>query len=268
MAIHSCSLAAVAAQSIGPTRPIVIAPLPLTSHSMFFHCSFMSPTRGAVEFGDGSLNTSGVESTVPDFTTVRMSELLVRATLSDFDKAESQEELDDFPRLERWDLGQRSADLEQRSPHELAFQNGLSVFEKHLDGFTEIGIQLVKRVALAVRTGEAGNVANEDPRVRAALDDSREGPHAAKNTPLLQTPAAISDRSEGLLDRAILDWKASHANAETRPTPMLSALRAVHLTLQVLGHPTPNSSPRGAHASAERGGVNSSIRASDSLCSR
>jgi hypothetical protein len=48
---------------------------------------------------------------------------------------------------------------------------GLTILEQHRDHLAKVGVQLVERRALAVRAGEAGNVADVEPGARAALDD-------------------------------------------------------------------------------------------------
>ena len=72
---------------------------------------------------------------------VRMTELLVRASLTDLDEPEPRQSGDDLLGLEGGTEG-ISGDSDVRRPHELRFERWLSVFEEHLDDFAQVGLQL------------------------------------------------------------------------------------------------------------------------------
>lgn len=91
-------------------------------------------------------------------STVGVAELLVGAALADFDEAQTREKRYDLTRLEDRDSGH--LDDYGVGPDELGLQLGFAVLEQHGDDFAKIRMQLVERCALAMRAGEAGDVAD------------------------------------------------------------------------------------------------------------
>ena len=54
---------------------------------------------------------------------------------------------------------------------ELGIERWLTIFEQHLDDLFQVGVQLVEGLALAVRAGEARDVADVETGLGAAFND-------------------------------------------------------------------------------------------------
>jgi hypothetical protein len=110
-----------------------------------------------------------------------MLELLVRASLAGLSKSESLKQCDNL------------AGLEDRSLHLLGHGNSLNadelglelrstVLQEEGDDFSEVGLQLVERLGLAMRARKARHVPDIQLGVRIALDYGCERGHGLKNT--------------------------------------------------------------------------------------
>ena len=64
-----------------------------------------------------------------------------------------------------------SGECDALSSDKLNFQCGFSILQKHLDYFSKIPVQLVKRLSLRVCTLESRNIAHVQSSLRIALDD-------------------------------------------------------------------------------------------------
>jgi len=107
-----------------------------------------------------------------------MAELLVRIALAYFDKTQSVENRDDFARFEDRNAGHSVNDDGLRAD-ELGLELRLAVIQQHCDDFLQIGVQLVERGALAVRSGKARNVAHVQVRAGAAFNHGGIAAHGA-----------------------------------------------------------------------------------------
>ena len=104
-----------------------------------------------------------------------MCELLVGATLPDFGKAQSDQDGDDFARLEN--RKPRHLGGDRLDPYEFALQLGFAILKEHFDDVTEVLGQLLLRLSLGVSTGKPGDVADEKTRLGIALNYSCEFSH-------------------------------------------------------------------------------------------
>ena len=96
----------------------------------------------------------------------------------------SMQRLEDAGRRRRRDQGSRFhfmlsplgtlprfSDQDTLCSDELRIELGLAVFKQHFDDFSQIGVQLVERRCLRVRTGETGHISNEQPCIRITFND-------------------------------------------------------------------------------------------------
>jgi hypothetical protein len=106
---------------------------------------------------------------------VRMTELLVRASLADFDEPKPRQSAD------WWGFSGGtegiSGHLDVRCTYELRLELRLSVFKEHRDDFAQVGLQLVQRSTLGVRAGPPWDVADENSCRRVLFNHCREVPH-------------------------------------------------------------------------------------------
>ena len=108
-------------------------------------------------------------------TTIGMCELLVGAALPDFSEAQSDQDGDDFARLEN--RKPRHLGGDRLDPYEFALELGFAILQEHFDDFTEVLGQLLLSLSLGVSTRKPGNVADEKPRLGVALNYGREFSH-------------------------------------------------------------------------------------------
>ena len=108
-------------------------------------------------------------------TTIGVCELLVGAALPDFSEAQSDENGDDFTRLEN--PKPRHLGGDRLDPHEFALQLGFAILQEHFDDFTEVLGQLLLSLSLGMSTGESGDVADEKSRLGVPLNYSCEFSH-------------------------------------------------------------------------------------------
>ncbi len=108
-------------------------------------------------------------------TTIGMCELLVGAALPDLSEAQSDQDRDDFARLEN--RKPRHLGGDRLDPYEFALQLGFAILEEHCDDFTEVLGQLFLRLSLGVSAGKPGDVADQKPRLGIALNYGREFSH-------------------------------------------------------------------------------------------
>ncbi|MDE0303571.1 MAG: hypothetical protein OXI87_01615 [Albidovulum sp.] len=107
-----------------------------------------------------------------------MAELLVRASLPGFLETEGGENGNDFTRLENGAGGHWLSSYENDlRADRLGLRRRSTVVQEHWDDFPEIAIELVERLALAVRSGKARNMADIQTGVPAALDNGGESVH-------------------------------------------------------------------------------------------
>src|SRR3546814_5000174 len=85
-------------------------------------------------------------------STLGVTELLVRTTLTHFREPERNQDGDDFARLENGDVPHRSGDCDVLDTHELRLQLRLAVFKKHRDRSEEhtSELQSLMRISYAV----------------------------------------------------------------------------------------------------------------------
>ena len=110
---------------------------------------------------------------------IRMSILVMRTTLANLNESETGQDGGDLPRLENGNVAHRLGDLDRLGSDELPLKLGRAIFQQHGDDLFEVLAELVEGGALRVRTGPAGDVADEQPRGLVALDDCREALHVA-----------------------------------------------------------------------------------------
>jgi hypothetical protein len=60
---------------------------------------------------------------------------------------------------------------------ELCLERGIAVLQEHGDHLTQVSVQLVEAVPLAVGPGEPGHLPDEDAGLRISLDDSSVSAH-------------------------------------------------------------------------------------------
>ena len=107
-----------------------------------------------------------------------MAELLVRATLPNFLETERRKHGYDLSRFEdgkRRHL--RSGDHDNLSAYKLAFHDGCAFIEDQGNDLLEIVIELLKRLALAVRTGKARNVTDIEAGIWAMFNYGSKNSH-------------------------------------------------------------------------------------------
>jgi len=109
--------------------------------------------------------------------------LFVRTTLPDLPKPQALQPRDHLAGFEDGCPGHDSGH-DGLDADEFGFKAGLAILEEKGDDFLQIAVELVERLALAVRPGKSGDVADEKSRVRITLHDRSIG--------LLHTLEAIS----------------------------------------------------------------------------
>lgn len=109
--------------------------------------------------------------------TIRVTELLVGATLAYFPEAQRFKERDDLAGFQGRDAPHGSGDLEGMSADELRFDLGLTVLKQEVNDLAEVYFELVERAPLRMGARPAGDVAHKDPGVRISLDNSGESTH-------------------------------------------------------------------------------------------
>ena len=102
----------------------------------------------------------------------------VRTALAYCNKPQTIENRDDFARFENRN-GRHSVDDDGLRTNELGFELRFAVIKQHCDHFSEIGVQLVERGALAVRSGKTRNVAHVQVRFGTAFNDGGLGAHGS-----------------------------------------------------------------------------------------
>ena len=111
---------------------------------------------------------------------VGVPELPVRPALADLNEPNALEAGDDLPRFENGDrphLGRRLGDEDRLCPDELRLKRGLAVLKEHGDDLTQVRVQLVETLTLAVSTGEPRDVPHEEAGLWIALDDGGVSAH-------------------------------------------------------------------------------------------
>jgi hypothetical protein len=91
-------------------------------------------------------------------------------------------------------------DLDGLNRDELGFELGLAILEQHAYNFLQVGVQLIERFALAVRTWRPRDMSDEQASVRVAFDDDIERSHASE----------YSTRSSGQGGTAGISQTTSH----------------------------------------------------------
>lgn len=102
---------------------------------------------------------------------VRMPEPLVRAPVAGFREAERLQNADDLARPENRNGGHVRSEHDGLRADVVTDPFRSPVLMEQRDDFTKIGVEFVERLALAVGTREARNVADVQAGVGAALDD-------------------------------------------------------------------------------------------------
>src|SRR5438270_731022 len=74
--------------------------------------------------------------------------------------------------------------FDELSANKLRLNLRFAIFEQQRQDFTKIGVQLVKRFGLRVRSWKSGDEADEEPRFRRPFDDSGVDLHMI-NTPFV-----------------------------------------------------------------------------------
>lgn len=96
--------------------------------------------------------------------------LAMRASLPDLPKAKAFRQRSEFARFQDRDGARGLRDLDGLEAHELGLELGFAVLEQHGDDFTQVLLEFVERGALAVRSRPSWNRADEETRIRVALD--------------------------------------------------------------------------------------------------
>jgi hypothetical protein len=109
--------------------------------------------------------------------TVRVPELLVRATLPDLREAVGLQQSDDFPRSQDGNGAHSSGDLDSTHIDELGLEIRLAILEEHFDDLSEILLKLIDVGALRVGTGPSGHIPDQDAGFWIALNNELEGSH-------------------------------------------------------------------------------------------
>jgi hypothetical protein len=110
-----------------------------------------------------------------------MLELLVRAPLPNLSEPESLKHGDDLARLEDGRLhGSRHGD--GLYADELRLERGFAILKQEGNDFTQIGLQLVQRLRLAMGTGKARDIADVELCVGIPLNDGRVCGHGLNDT--------------------------------------------------------------------------------------
>jgi hypothetical protein len=91
--------------------------------------------------------------------------------LANQNESETSEDGGDLPRLQNGNVAHRLGDLHRLRSDELPFKLWRAILQQHGDNLFEVLAELVESGTLRVRTGPAGNVADEQPRGLVALDD-------------------------------------------------------------------------------------------------
>jgi hypothetical protein len=105
-------------------------------------------------------------------TTVRMFELLVRASLPNEHEAESLEEPNDLPGLEHREIT-HLCNPDLSCADELTLKGRFAVLQQHGDDLLQIILELLHRLGLCMSAGEPRYIPNERPRVRVPLNHRR-----------------------------------------------------------------------------------------------
>lgn len=100
---------------------------------------------------------------------IRMSKLLMRSALANFLKPKPLQNGNHNARFEDGDAG-HSCNFDGLHPDKLRLKTWGAVLAQHFNHFFEIGIDLVQRRGLGMRTGKTGDVTHIKPCVRATLD--------------------------------------------------------------------------------------------------
>jgi hypothetical protein len=107
-----------------------------------------------------------------------MSELFVRTALPYLNKAQRVQNRDNFSRLQNPDAPHSVNDNGLRAD-ELRFECRLAIIEQHCNYFSKVGVQLIERGTLAMRSRKAGNLTDEKVCVGAAFNYGGIGAHGA-----------------------------------------------------------------------------------------
>ena len=93
---------------------------------------------------------------------IGVSELFVGSLLTRFAEAQVLEDTDDIPRLEDRNVAHLGdPDSDRLNPDEFRLQGRFTILEEEFDDFFEVLLELVERLGLRMRPGEARNVAYE-----------------------------------------------------------------------------------------------------------
>jgi hypothetical protein len=95
------------------------------------------------------------------YATIRMAILAVRTTLANLNESEADQDGGDLPRFQNGDVAHRLGDLHRLSSDELPLELGRAIFQQHGNDLLKVLAELVEGGALRVRTGPAGDVADE-----------------------------------------------------------------------------------------------------------
>jgi hypothetical protein len=106
-----------------------------------------------------------------------MSILAVRTTLANLDESETGKNGGNLPRLQNGNVAHRLRDLHRLRSDEFSLELRPAILQQHGDDLCKVLAELVEGSALRVRTGPAGNVADEQTCGLVPLDDCREGLH-------------------------------------------------------------------------------------------
>jgi hypothetical protein len=115
-------------------------------------------------------------------------------------------------------------DLDGLRADELALELRFAVLEEHGRDLFEVLAKLVERRTLRMRTRPAGDIPDEEARLRVALDDSGEAPHPTRVTrhPLVNKKPPKGCLEEGQVSLTLRDTGQPSAS---RPAAQDTCLR-------------------------------------------
>ena len=99
-----------------------------------------------------------------------IAELLMRSALTDFGKAEFDENRYDFAGLEDGNIAHVSGDSDVLNPNEFGLQDGFAVFQKHCNDVMQVAVHFIQRFPLGMGAGKPGYEADEQAGLRAPLN--------------------------------------------------------------------------------------------------
>jgi len=99
-----------------------------------------------------------------------IAKLLVGSALPHFGKAQLSKDGDYLRRLEYWDISHGSSNGDVLYSDKFRFEDGVAILQQHRYHFAKIGIQLIERGALRMRSGESRYESHKETGVGVALN--------------------------------------------------------------------------------------------------